>query len=89
MGELHKLPGVIAAAGQPRPDVIECLEGLLEEAKSGAIQAIAFAYSDRDGAPVNGWRGENLMTSVSFLFLRYGRDCLADDFEPIETEGER
>lgn len=88
MGELHTLPGVVAAAGTPQPNVIERLEGLLELAKSGEIQAFAYAAVDRENASSNGWSGDHdMMSAIAFLFHRYGRDCLRADFEPINDEG--
>lgn len=35
--------------GEPRPDVIRELEWLLEAARSGEVQAVAVAFTYRDG----------------------------------------
>jgi hypothetical protein len=60
---------------QPCLEVIEFLEGLLEKAKRGEIQAIGVAYVRPDnvtgeGYSHNGYRGHDLMGAITDLFYR-------------------
>lgn len=89
------LPGVSdhekPANGQPQPDLVEALERLLAAAKTGEIQAVAFAIIDDDRGVSTAWKGgfvaNELMSAVAWLYFRYGRafdDSLTMDWVPRE-----
>lgn len=84
------LPGVFdhdrPANGQPQQDLIVALERLLEAAKTGEIQAVAFAIINDDRAVSTAWKGgfvsNELMAAVAWLYFRYGRAF--DDSETMD-----
>ena len=43
--------------GQPDPELIERIESILEEAKSGELRGIAYALVRTDGGQGVGWTG--------------------------------
>ena len=59
------------------PDIVETLESLLERAKSGEIQAFAYAVARRRGDGLsNGWDGnggtrDDLAAAIAHLNYRY------------------
>lgn len=61
---------------QPQNDVIEVLERILEEAKTGDVQGITFALIKHDSSIATGWKGEyvanTMMAAVSWLLFRFG-----------------
>lgn len=75
------LPGVTdtakPAGSQPQQDLIEALERLLSAAKTGEVQAIAFAIIGDDRDIKTAWKGgfvaNELMSAVAWLYFRYGR----------------
>ncbi len=79
MAEIHVLPGSRKAPddSSAEPAVIAMLEQLLLDAKSGNLQAIAFAGVREGGRSSQGWEigeGPNavrLMGAISYLHSRY------------------
>jgi len=67
--------------GEPDPDIIATLEGLLERAKSGEMTGIAYATVAIDGTQGTGWNGvagtrHPLGTAVMMLSYRYAQRLL-------------
>jgi hypothetical protein len=89
MGEVVGLPGVDApeqpATQQPQPDVIARLEVLLERAKSGEIQAIAYGYVNESGNACEGWTIGNLPTRVEYA-LGFALNCLQHRYFAHQAE---
>lgn len=62
--------------GEPDPDIIEVVEDLLDEAKSGKLRGIAFGAVKTGNALSTGWVGsdgtrDSLSTSVTLLHHRF------------------
>lgn len=62
--------------GQPSKNIIETLESLLDEARSGSLIGIAYATVRENGAQGTGWEGESgsrhtLGTAMMMLQHRY------------------
>ena len=57
---IHALPGVILAAerGFVDSEIIECLEGLLAEARSGALKGISYAVLNVEDMIKVHWVGQ-------------------------------
>jgi hypothetical protein len=87
---VHTMPGVSdhdkPASGQPQQDLIEAIEKLLAAAKTGEVQAVAFAVIGDDRDIKTGWKGGfvacELMAAVAWLYFRYGRAF--DDGEAMQ-----
>ncbi len=82
-GNVVALPGVCKPTnGEPQPHVIARCEKLLEDAKSGRVQFIAFACYAPDDSILYSWteKGNSLraLAAVSRLFFRFN---LAIDHE--------
>lgn len=78
MGDVHTFK-VIPAATEPDAELIATIEGLLEDAKSGALQALAYCTVRMDGEIGTGWDGAGgtryaLGMAVSILSVRYPAD---------------
>lgn len=61
------MPGVTAdrpVGAQPQVDLIATLEGLLARARTGDLQAIAFAAVDSEAAIASGWAGASSSSSI-------------------------
>lgn len=62
--------------GQPNPDMVETLEGLLEQAKSGELRGIAYATIRTGDVTGTGWEGSDgsrhwLSSAILMLHHRY------------------
>jgi hypothetical protein len=73
------LPGVDSGktvSSQPQGDLVKKLEEILEKAKTGEVQAVAFAVIGDDRSIATSWAGgfvvNELMSAVSWLYFRYG-----------------
>lgn len=67
--------------GEPDPEIIATLEGLLERAKSGELTGLAYATVTLDGTQGTGWQGvagtrHPLGTAVMMLSHRYASALL-------------
>ena len=60
-------------------DLVAQLENLLERARSGELQALAFAGVLSNGNPIDGWGGGpmllQLMGSIAFLQTRFAHSA--------------
>lgn len=73
-----------AAPNAPNKELVETLEGLLTEAMSGSLQAMAFATVRSNKAKGTGWNGaagtrDALGMSIHMLAQRYTKACLDGD----------
>lgn len=73
----------ISIPGNPFPDLVEILEGLLALARTGEIVGLAYVTARRDNLAATGWTGDAgtrnaLATGVLCLHHRYGEALLAD-----------
>jgi hypothetical protein len=71
--------------GDPNPEIIEILEKLLEDARSGELRGIAYASCKVGDVTATGWNGSDgsrhpLSTAISVLNSRWSR-ALYDDHE--------
>ena len=55
MAEIRTLPGIVVEGPEPRKNVIEFVEELLEEARSGEIQTLAVVTVSSTGHVGTGW----------------------------------
>ena len=65
-------------AGDPCPEIVETLERLLAEAKSGDLRGIAYAACKIGDVTATGWDGADgarhpLSTAIAVLSSRYSR----------------
>lgn len=65
-------------AGDPNPDIVETLERLLEQARSGELRGIAYAACKVGDVTATGWDGSDgsrhpLSTAIAVLNSRYSR----------------
>ena len=61
---------------EPDPEVIECLQGLLDEARTGKLKTIALAGISSDGFIRVCWRGQSPATHVLGALRRLEFDML-------------
>jgi hypothetical protein len=78
MGDI-KTFSVISTTPATSQEIVEILEAMLEEAKSGHLTGLAYAYSTREGQCLTGWESmaghENTMAvAIMQLFYRYGQE---------------
>jgi len=83
MSDVVRLWGGVSE-GSVVPDVVEILEELLERAKAGELQALAFATVNGGGALGTGWNGNEgtrdvMGASISLLQSRYFLDAYRGD----------
>ena len=75
-GNVYSLNGA-TPAGHPVPEIVEILEILLERAKSGEIQGLAYAASHAmgdgfsNGWEANGGQRDQLGSAIAHLNARY------------------
>lgn len=75
--DLHSGGGKTPYAGEPQEGCIALLEEALERARSGEIQAVFLAFSDKDGA--GGYRFGGLLGSYSLFGAIYlGADAISE-----------
>lgn len=59
MADIVALPGKALSAdqtgGKPNPETIACLERLLDRARTGSLQVVAYAGVNADGGSSTGW----------------------------------
>jgi hypothetical protein len=71
-------------------DLIAQLESLLERARSGELQALAFAGVLSNGNSISGWGGRSttlrLMGSIAFLQARFAHAANIQFDEPFVDE---
>ena len=71
-------------------DLVAQLENLLERARSGELQALAFAGVLSNGNSVNGWGGGpmllRLMGSIAFLQVRFAHAANFECDSPLVDE---
>jgi hypothetical protein len=87
MSKIVWLPGVNenTPLDEPDPSVIECLEGLLAEARLGQIRAFAFALVDGGERIKTNWCSRTYGTrfylagAVALLSFEYNKMLTADD----------
>lgn len=82
MGDV-KTFSVIATAPATSEEIVGLLEAMLEEAKSGHLTGLAYAYATREGKCSTGWEAmdghENTMAvGIMQLFHRYGQMSAED-----------
>lgn len=69
--------------GEPRPDLIELLESLLEDARSGLLQSMVATGFHSDGNRMAIWAGSDnvyeMMGAIHWLSHEYARRCSAKD----------
>lgn len=68
------------AKNTPEPDVVAVLEHLLQRAKDGDLQSLAYATVNADGTTGTGWEGVNTTRfpmgyAISMLQARYYQDA--------------
>lgn len=79
------MPGLASAAGHIpiQDEVIAILEGLLEDAKTGRLVAMAYVAVSQDGLIKSGWEGEISREILGYglgkLTHKYYAACLDDD----------
>jgi hypothetical protein len=86
-------PGIISSDkpgyAQPQADVIEMAEKLLDGARSGEIQAVAFCAVTDDGDLLRGWKGsactDLLMASIVYLKSAFAHAVNRHQFESTDT----
>ena len=64
--------------GEPNPEIVETLERLLDEARSGELRGIAYAACKVGDVTATGWDGSDgsrhpLSTAIAVLNSRYAR----------------
>ena len=68
--------------GDPDPDLVDMLEGLLERARSGHVTGLAFAALESTGAVEAGWKsrepGYALAAAVGLLNAEYFASLVID-----------
>lgn len=72
----------VAAPGTPNPDLVEDLEKLLDMARSGEINAIAYGVVYRDGLTSYRWVGRITRALVGSLELAKMSMCQNEINEP-------
>lgn len=70
--------------GDANPEIVETLERLLEEAKSGELRGIAYAACKVGDVTATGWNGSDgsrhpLSTAIAVLNSRYSRALYEDN----------
>lgn len=70
--------------GEANPEIVETLERLLEEAKSGELRGIAYASCKVGDVTATGWNGSDgsrhpLSTAIAVLNSRYSRALYEDN----------
>jgi len=70
--------------GQPNPDMVETIERLLEDAKSGELRGFAYAAFKNGCLTVTGWEGSDgsrhpLSSAIAMLQHRYTAALLGGD----------
>ena len=71
--------------GEANPDIVDELERLLDEARSGELQAIAYCTVSGDakgtGWPGNAGKSDALGVAVAMLSWRYIAEAMTGDIE--------
>ena len=70
--------------GEPNPDMVETLEGLLADAKSGVLRGIAYATVREGDITGTGWDGSDgskhwLSSAIMMMHHRYSASLLEGD----------
>lgn len=73
--------GSTVLPGEPNPEIIEDLEGLLERARSGELRALAYTTLGAQNTIGTGWAGSDgsrypLGAAIGMLFHRYNSALL-------------
>lgn len=81
MSNIRALPGVHLQTNQPDPALIEVMEHLLEDARSGALQCFVGTGFQSDGCRISIWATDHqndvfaMMGAITFLQGEYSNRC--------------
>jgi hypothetical protein len=81
---MSETPVLSVIQDNPNQDVIVCLESLLEDAKSGELQALSYVASWNDNSVNSGWAGLRRRNRVKIMgqLTQVLHDLAASDPEP-------